>query len=67
MIIAQHPLPPSQGVIVHGPRGGVLAERVQVPCEVAGRGQGIGVILAEHSPPPRQGVLIQSPRRGVIA
>ena len=59
MVVAEHPPAPGEGVLVQLAGLLVLAQREQVDGEVAGRGEGVGVVVAEHPPAAGEGVLVQ--------
>ena len=60
MILAQHSAAPGQGVFVQTPGCLIIAQRAQVGGEVAGSGEGGGVILTQYSAAPGQVAFIAS-------
>ncbi len=59
VVLAQHPAPAGQGVLVQRAGPHMLTQQVQVGGEVVGRAQGVGVVVAQHPAAAGQGVLIQ--------
>ena len=64
VVLAEHPLPVGQGLLVQRDRLGGPARRLVGVGEVVPRGQGVGVVWAEHPLPVGQGLLVQRDRLG---
>jgi hypothetical protein len=59
VIPTQNPAPPGENVLVQFAPRPVLTRGVQVASEVAGGGEGVGMILTEDLAEPGEGVLVQ--------
>ena len=58
MVLAQDAAAAGQGVLIQLPGRLVLAGRAQADGQVAGGGQGVGVVLAEVAAAAGQGVFV---------
>ena len=67
MVLAEDPAAAGEGVLVEVAGLLVLAQRAQVVGEVAGRGEGVGVVVAEDAAAAGEGVLVEGAGLLVLA